>query len=271
MPEAGQSAQIGLDLVAAGRRPGHFWDGRQNPADRGDRRPGCWRPPPARRSSFPETPRSGRRRHFPACERSLRADSWPCCSIGASHLAGFRVCERPHDAEEDSRTGRHDGRGQDIPWPPPGRAAGGAVPRRRSRDRGGGRPHRLRDFRQIRRALFPRRRAAGDRPPAGRGAACAGDGRRRLHGRGHPRRDEGQRLHRLAEGAGRRAAVAGEKARHPPPAARTAIRRKPSRSCLRCASRSMPRPTSRWNAPTNRITARWTASWRRCANGDLET
>ena len=115
-------------------------------------------------------------------------------------------------------------------------------------------------FDQIRRTLFPRWRAAGDCPPAGRGAARAGHGRRRLHGPRHPRRDERQRLHRLAQGTCWDFAVAGEKARYPPPAAGTAIRWKPSRRCLRYASRSMPRPTSRWNAPTNRITARWTAS-----------
>src|ERR1019366_1637754 len=71
------------------------------------------------------------------------------------------------------------------------------------RRRGGGarrRPLGLRDLRISRRGRLSRRRAAGDRAPAGRAAACAGHRRRRLHERRNPGADRPEGDLGLAEG-----------------------------------------------------------------------
>ena len=63
-----------------------------------------------------------------------------------------------------------------------------ALRRRRRGDRGRRADDDPRDFRALRRALFPRRRAPGDRPLARRGAEGAGDRRRLVHERGDARK-----------------------------------------------------------------------------------
>ena len=62
-----------------------------------------------------------------------------------------------------------------------------AVRRRRRGDREGGRQEHRGHLRRARRGVLPRRRAQGDRAPAGVGPAGAGHRRRRLHERGDAR------------------------------------------------------------------------------------
>ena len=114
------------------------------------------------------------------------------------------------------RAGRHDGRGQDLHWPPAGGGAGPRLRGRRRRNRdGGGYDHR-RDFRPPWRGLFPRRRAPRGLAPAGRGAARRGDGRRRLHESNHTRTHRRARRFPMDQGGSRAAAQARPQAHQPP-------------------------------------------------------
>ena len=101
-------------------------------------------------------------------------------------------------------------------------------------------------FAQARRELFPRRRGARDRPAARQRPAGAGDRRRRGHGPDHPRPDPHQGHLGLAQGRSRRAAASA------PSGATTGRWRRRSRTCCRCASRSMRCPTSSCSRATSR-------------------
>ena len=72
------------------------------------------------------------------------------------------------------------------------------------------------NLRQARRARFPRRRKARDRPAVGQRPASAGDRRRLVHGPEHPRPDPHQGHLGLAEGRPRRADEAHQAAQRPP-------------------------------------------------------
>ena len=126
--------------------------------------------------------------------------------------------------------------------------------RRRRRNRSRRRHDHPGNLRQAWRALFPRRRSARDRPPARQRPAGAGDRRRRDDGpeyaRAHPRQG---RLD-LAEGRFRRADASA------PSGATTARWRKKSRTCCRCANRSMRSPISSCSRATTRTTPSSTKS-----------
>ena len=104
---------------------------------------------------------------------------------------------------------RHDGGRKNL-----GRqAAGGetriAVRRRRRGDRSGRPTDHFRDLRAVRRGFLPRRGAQGDRAPAQRRPAGAGDRRRRVHERRHARQYRQTRRLDLAEAEFRRSAGPG--------------------------------------------------------------
>ena len=164
---------------------------------------------------------------------------------------------------------RHDGRWKDLRRQAARGQAWTALCRRRRRDRSRRAIDHLRDFRALWRALFPRRRAEGDRASSQRRAAGAGDRRRRVHEPGDARQYRRARRLDLAEAEFRYSAR--PRAQEVQSAA-AEDRRPGSRRCAG-SSKSAHRPTrspiSRSNcstAPTTRSSKQFSgASPRRCA------
>src|SRR5579859_3072974 len=98
----------------------------------------------------------------------------------------------------EQRSGRADGRRQDLDRPSTRCAPRIAVSRRRCRDRARGRLHHPRAFFTLWRAGLPRRRTPGDSQAAGRGPAGPCVRRRRLHGCGNQDRGSRGGHHHLA-------------------------------------------------------------------------
>ncbi len=150
--------------------------------------------------------------------------------------------------------GRNDGGGQDLGRQAPRGPARPAVRRRRRGDRGGRATHHSRDFRAVRRALFPRGRAPGDRAAPQRRPAGARDRRRRLHECDDPRGDRRAAASRSGSSPTSRFCSPGC-AR-----SRTARSCRPTTRRRRCAGSwpTAPRPTRSPTSPSNRAMGRTT-------------
>ena len=123
----------------------------------------------------------------------------------------------------------------------------------------------LGNLRRPRRALFPRRRDAGDRAAAGRRSAGAGHRRRRIHERRDPRGDPRQGNFGVAARHARGSQPPDQAPRRPSAAQGRRSGRRRCGGCSRSAIRSMPKPTSRWNRATCRTKPSSTKSWKGCA------
>ena len=124
-------------------------------------------------------------------------------------------------------------------------------------------------FERFGEAYFRDGRAQGDRAPAERRAAGAGDRRRRLHERDDPREHRRARRVDLAEAGRRGAARARAQEIQPPASADRRSRGRPCAGSWTSARRPTRSPTSRSNRATGR-TSRWSsrccaASRDRCA------
>ena len=213
-------------------------------------------------------PRSHRHRLWHPRRRATEEEMMRFGVRGKTEEAHAEAARAIRDASRHAldRAGRHAGQRQVGRRAPARRPPRAALRRCRRGDRARGRQAHHGHLQGPRRGLFPRRRAQGDRAPAARGPAGAGDRRRGVHG-------------------GRDAATTSAA-----PASRSGSRRSCPCSCGACSSattarcsendpearharadggalsRSTPRPTSPWKAATCRTrpsSARSSRRWRR--------